>query len=155
MLQAVAACINGGNLITPHVVKARVRPDGSRIEVAPQVVGRAISSATSDTIRRMLGEVIAQDPDGWGRNPSRYTAGGKSGTANVPVWGTYDETQIVSFMGFAPLENPRILVLVKLDENKDGKTGTVAGGPIFAHFVDEALLYMGVPPEKGPVAVAR
>ncbi len=155
MLQAVAAAINGGSLITPHVVKAHVKADGTRSEVEPQVVGRAISSESSDTIRQMLGEVVAQDPDGWGRNPSRYTAGGKSGTANVPVWGTYDETQIVSFIGFAPLENPRILVLVKLDENQDGKTGTVAGGPIFAQFVDQALPYLSVRPEKGPSAVSR
>lgn len=155
MLQAVAATINGGNLVTPHIVKAYVKPDGTRAEVAPHVVGRAISTEASDTLRRMLGEVVAQDPDGWGRNPSRYTAGGKSGTANVPVWGTYDDTQIVSFMGFAPLENPRILVLVKLDENQDGKTGTVAGGPIFARFVDQALAFLNVRPEKGPSAVSR
>ena len=155
MMQAVAAAINGGSLITPHVVKARVKADGTRVAAPPQVVGRAISSTTSDTIRQMLGEVISQDPDGWGRNPSRYTAGGKSGTANVPVWGTYDDTQIVSFMGFAPLENPRILVLVKLDENDDGLTGTVAGGPIFARYVDDALRYLSVRPEKGPSAVAR
>ena len=155
MLQAVAAAINGGNLITPHVVKAHVKPDGTRVDVRPQVVGRAISTEASDTMRQMLGEVVSQDPDGWGRNPSRYTAGGKSGTANVPVWGTYDDTQIVSFMGFAPLQNPRILVLVKLDENKDGLTGTMAGGPIFAQFVDSALPYLSVRPEKGPSAVSR
>ncbi len=155
MMQAVAAAINGGNLITPHVVKARIKADGSRVDVSPQVVGRAISPQTSDTIRQMLGEVVSQDPDGWGRNPSRYTAGGKSGTANVPVWGTYDETQIVSFIGFAPLDSPKILVLVKLDENGDGKTGTVAGGPIFARFTDDALRYLSVRPEKGPSAVHR
>lgn len=155
MMQAVSAAINGGNLITPHVVKARIKADGTRIDIPPQVVGRAISSTTSDTIRMMLGKVVGQDPDGWGRNPARYTAGGKSGTANVPVWGTYDETQIVSFMGFAPLDNPKILVMVKLDENGDGKTGTVAGGPIFANFTDDALQYLGVRPEKGPSAVSR
>jgi cell division protein FtsI/penicillin-binding protein 2 len=65
MMQAVAAAINGGNVITPHIVKARVKPDGTRVEITPQVVGRAISSTTSDTIRGMLGQVIGQDPDGW------------------------------------------------------------------------------------------
>jgi cell division protein FtsI/penicillin-binding protein 2 len=156
MMQAVAAAINGGNLITPHLVKAHIKPDGTRTDVVPQIVGRPISSATSATIRSMLGQVISQDPDGWGRNPSKYTAGGKSGTANVPVWGSYnDETQIVSFMGFAPLNNPKILVLIKLDQNEDLLTGTQAGGPIFAHLVDDALQYLGVPPEKGVSAVSR
>lgn len=156
MMQAVAAAINGGNVITPHIVKARVKPDGTRVEITPQVVGRAISSTTSDTIRGMLGQVIGQDPDGWGRNPSRYTAGGKSGTANVPIYGSYnDDHQIASFIGFAPLDNPQILVLVKLDENQDGQTGTVAAGPIFAHFADDALRYLSVRPQKGPLAVSR
>ncbi len=156
MMQAVAAAINGGSLITPHIVKAHVRPDGTRTEVAPQVVGRAISTATSDTIRRMLGQVISQDPDGWGRNPAKYTAGGKSGTANVPVWGSYnDETQIASFIGFAPVESPRILVLVKIDQNQDLMTGTQAAGPIFAQLTDDALRYLSVRPEKGFLAVSR
>lgn len=156
MMQAVAATINGGNLITPHVVKARVKADGTRVDVPPQVVGRAISSETSDTIRQMLGQVVAQDPDGWGRNPAKYTAGGKSGTANVPVWGTYnDETQIASFMGFAPLDNPRILVLVKLDQNQDLMTGTQAAGPVFARLADDALRYLGTRPQKGNNLVSR
>lgn len=150
MLQAVGACINGGNIITPHVVKARITPDGQRVETQPAVVRRVISQAASDAVRRMMGDVVAQDPDGWGRNPARYTAGGKSGTANIPVWGTYtDDQQIVSFMGFAPLEDPRILVLVRLDQNRNLLTGTQAAGPIFARFVDDALAYLGVPPEKG------
>lgn len=156
MMQAIAACINGGNLVTPRVVKGRIRPDGTRIDLQPTIVRRVISPAASDAVRRMLGEVVAQDPDGWGRNPVHYTAGGKSGTANIPVWGTYtDDQQIVSFMGFAPLEQPRLLVLVRLDQNRNLLTGTQAAGPIFARFVDEALRYLGVPPEKGIGSVAR
>ena len=149
MLTAVAAAINGGNLLRPHFVKAQISSDGTVHEVAPEIVDRAISTETSATIRSMLGQVIAMDPPGVGRNPRYYTAGGKSGTANVAVINGYNDTQIASFVGFAPLENPRILVLVKLDENADGQTGTAAAGPIFAHFADEALGYLGVAPEKG------
>ena len=156
LMQAVAAAINGGNLITPHLVRAHIKADGTRTDVVPQIVSRAISPQTSDTIRMMLGKVVGQDPDGWGRNPSKYTAGGKSGTANVPVWGSYnDETQIASFIGFAPLDDPRILVLVKLDQNADLMTGTQAAGPIFAHFADDALRYLSVKPEKTDAAVSR
>lgn len=150
LMQAVAACINGGNLITPHFLKARIQPDGTRIENQPTIVRRVISQAASDALRNMMGQVVAQDPDGWGRNPAHYTAGGKSGTANIPVWGTYnDDEQIVSFMGFAPLQNPRLLVLVRLDQNRNLLTGTQAAGPIFANYIDQALRYLGVPPEKG------
>lgn len=149
VLQATAATINGGNLISPRVVKARILPDGTRVEVQPAVVRRVISPATSDAIRLMLGEIVAQDPDGWGRNPANYSAGGKSGTANIPVWGSYaDDQLIVSFIGFAPLENPRILVLVRLDQNRNLLTGSQAAGPVFAQYVEQALRYLGVPPEK-------
>ena len=150
MTSAIAAAINGGNLMRPHFVKARVGADGIRQDVKPEVIDRAISAQTSATIRSMLGQVVTQDADGTGRSPRNYTAGGKSGTANVPVYGSYNDRQIISFAGFAPLDNPRILVLVKVDDNADGQTGTVAGGPIFASLADQILRYMNVPPDKGP-----
>ncbi len=151
MISAVAAAINGGNLITPHFVKARITAEGARHDMKPQIVGRAISAETSATIRTMLGAVVGMDADGTGRNPRNYTAGGKSGTANVPVINGYNDRQIISFVGFAPLERPKILILVKIDDNADGKTGTVAGGPIFARLTDDILRYMNVPPDKGPL----
>lgn len=149
MLSAIAAAINGGNLMRPHLVKARINTDGSRTDVKPQIQSRAISAETSAKIRTMLGSVVSMDPPGVGRNPSEYTAGGKSGTANVPVPNGYNDTQVASFVGFAPLENPRILVLVKLDRNADLMTGTQAAGPIFREFVEDALHYLNVKPDKG------
>jgi len=155
MLSAVAAAINGGNMMRPHLVKAYIGADGTRREVRPEIVGRAISAQTSATIREMLNKVV--DPEGniHPGNPKWYTAGGKSGTANVPVPNGYDDTQIASFIGFAPLNAPEILVLVKLDENADGLTGTAAAAPVFARFADDALQYLNVRPEKGALAVAR
>ncbi len=148
MMTAIAAAINGGKLMQPHFVKAHIKPDGTRVDVPPVVQSQAIKPETSATIRSMLGQVVTQDPVGTGRNPRFYTAGGKSGTANVPVPNGYNDTQIASFVGFAPLENPRILVLVKLDQNQDLQTGTVAAGPIFRKFADDALRYLGVKPDK-------
>ena len=84
--------------------------------------------------------------------PRDYTAGGKSGTANVPIWGKYDDRQVASFIGFAPAEDPRILVLIKLDQNQDLKTGTVAAGPVFSKIADEALHYLNVRPDAARYA---
>lgn len=152
MISAIAATINGGNLVQPHLVKARITPDGIRRDIAPRVVGRAISAETSATIRRMLNEVVAGEGIHHPGNPRLYSAGGKSGTANVPVTNGYDDTQIASFVGFAPADDPEILILVKLDENADGLTGTAAAAPVFAAFTDEALAYLNIPPDKGYVA---
>ena len=151
VVSALAAAINGGRLLEPRLVDALITRDGVRHEFETRVVGQPISSETSATLRAMLAAVI--DP-GWHHpgKPRRYTAGGKSGTANVPVDASYDDTQIVSFVGFAPVDKPRALILVKLDENADLATGTEAAGPIFAQLVDATLGYLGVPPDVGQAA---
>ena len=151
IVSALAAVINGGQLIEPRLVKALIARDGTRREVPAEVVGQPISAETSATMRDMLGSVV--DP-GWYHpaKPRLYTAGGKSGTANVPIDASYDETQIVSFAGFAPVGDPRVLILIKLDENADLETGTEAAGPVFATLVDEILGYLGVVPDVEQVA---
>ena len=147
MLSAVAAAINGGNLMRPHFVKAHVSPNGTRTDIKPEILGRAISEQTSATIRQMLHAVVESPGRFNPGNPKEYSAGGKSGTANVPVPNGYDDTQIASFIGFAPLDKPKILILVKLDNNADLQTGTVAAGPIFSRLADDILRYMNVPPD--------
>ena len=147
MLSGVAAAINGGNLFKPHFVKAHVTPNGNRTDVKPEIMGRVISEQTSATIRQMLHAVVESPGRFHPGNPKEYSAGGKSGTANVPVPNGYDQTQIASFIGFAPLDKPKILVLVKLDNNDDLKTGTVAAGPVFAKLADDILRYMDVRPD--------
>lgn len=143
MVSAIAATINGGRLLTPHIVKSFIDADGVRRDVAPEVRSQPISAETSAKVRQMLGEVIYP---GHPAEPNLYRAGGKSGTANVPVPTGYNDVQIASFVGFAPLDDPKVLILVKLDENADLKTGAAAAGPVFAELVDEVLTYMNVEP---------
>lgn len=147
MVAAVAAVINGGNLVEPHLVKSYIRADGTTEPVDPVISGHPISESTSATLRQMLADVVMPDSRFHPGKPNLYSAGGKSGTANVPVFNGYDERAIASFIGFAPVENPEILIMVKLDENADNLTGTQAAGPIFADLVDAALTYMNIPPD--------
>lgn len=152
---AFAATINGGRLFEPRLVRAYVGANGVREEVPPKVIGRPISEATSRTMRQMLEEVV--DP-GWPTlaTPKNYTAGGKSGTANVPIpTGSYDDTQVASFIGYAPAEQPRVVILVKLDNNRDLLTGTRAAGPVFAELVDATLSHLNVVPDAAKYTEAR
>ncbi len=152
IVSALAAAINGGKLVEPRLVSAMVGRDGTRHDLPATVTGQPISAETSATIRQMLADVV--NP-GWysPAKPLHYTAGGKSGTASIPIEGAYtEESQIVSFAGFAPVSEPRVLILVKIDENADLVTGTDAGGPVFAALVDEVLGYLGVPPDAEQVA---
>ena len=156
MATAFAAVINGGNLVEPRLVRATIDSEGRRDDIPVKVRGQAISAATSATLRGMLKDVV-DPPDGsyyHPGNPRDYTAGGKSGTANIPVPNGYNETQIASFIGFAPAESPRLLIMVKLDNNADLLTGTAAAAPVFADLVDRALAYLKVRPDTGDL-VAR
>ena len=152
MTTAVAAAINGGELLRPHLVREYVHPDGTTLRQEKIVRGRAVSEGTSALIRQMMAAVI--DP-GWYHpgKPDHYSAGGKSGTANVAIPnGAYAEKHVASFIGFAPVDDPEVLVLVKLDENADFETGTVAAGPVFAELVDESLAYLNVVPDAASFA---
>ncbi|MCC6383255.1 MAG: penicillin-binding protein 2 [Dehalococcoidia bacterium] len=151
MAAAVAAAINGGNLVRPPFVRQIVGPGGSVQDVKPEIVGRAISAQASATMRDMMHAVM--DPGHF--PPKDYTAGGKSGTANVPIPNGYDDRQVASFVEFAPLDNPRLLVFVKLDENADLLTGTAAAAPIASRIMDDALHYLNVPADAGKSAVTR
>ncbi len=152
MLTAIAAAINGGNVVRPHLVKAYVGPDGQRQEVAPEIVSRAVSEETSAKVRAMLYQVVNPGHSHPGQ-PQNYTAGGKSGTANVPIPNGYDDRQVASFVGFAPADNPKVLIMVKLDQNQDLMTGTQAAAPVFASLADEVLAYMNVRPDAPKYAV--
>ncbi|MGE5597586.1 MAG: peptidoglycan D,D-transpeptidase FtsI family protein [Hyphomicrobiales bacterium] len=145
MLSAIAAAINGGNLMRPHFVKAIISEDGTRQAIEPEVVSHPISPETSSKIRQMMDAVVNERPHKG--QPEDYRAGGKSGTANVPVPNGYDQTQIASFVGFAPVDNPRVLVMVKLDENQDLETGAIAAAPVVAQMLDDTLHYLNVPPD--------
>lgn len=154
MISAVAAAINGGNLVRPHLVSAFVDANGKRSEVQPEIVGRAVSESTSATMRAMLQAVVNPGHPHPGQ-PRAYTAGGKSGTANVPIPNGYDDRQVASFIGFAPVDNPKILILVKLDQNEDLMTGTQAAAPVFASLVDDSLSYLNVRPDAPRYAGQR
>lgn len=155
MTAAFAATINGGELLAPRLVKAYISANGEREETAREVIGNPISAETSDAIRQMLAEVV--NPDWFSvAQPQDYYAGGKSGTADVPVPnGSDDDTQVASFMGFAPVDSPKAVILVKLDNNLDLLTGTQAAGPIFADLVDKTLRYLNVPPDAEKYTEAR
>jgi cell division protein FtsI/penicillin-binding protein 2 len=148
MAAAVGAAINGGNLMRPHFLRAVVNDDGTETLANPVVAGHPVSPGTSETIRGMMQYVIEWPEWPHPAELADYTAGGKSGTANVPVPNGYDDTVTASFVGFAPAENPQVLILVKLDRNADLMTGTQAAGPVFAELANAVLHYLGIQPDK-------
>ena len=154
MAMAVAAIANDGRLMKPRLVKEIAGPTGRQV-TEPQAVGQAVSPETAQTLRDMMGVVV----DGISKNyldVKGYRVGGKTGTANVALenGGYKKDAYIASFAGIAPLDNPQLAILVKIDEPQGVQWGSVVAAPAFGRIVQQALPYMKVPPTE-PAIVAN
>ena len=146
LLSAACAVVNGGNLMRPYVVKEIRDRDGTLIEKnEPFVRANPISSQTSATMRTMLESVVA---NGGGKNAyiAGYHVGGKTGTAQVYVDGQVSsDMHIGSFLGFAPMNDPKIAVLMIVDRaDLRPDYGSVTAAPYAKDILQKSLVYMGV-----------
>ena len=146
LIAAQAACVNGGYLYTPHFAKQITDSDGNVIwQHDDTPVRQVISEETSATVRECLEYVVAS---GTGKNGqvAGYRIGGKTGTADKGQTGDV----VVSFLCFAPADDPQIMMLITLD-TPSRSTGTyVSGGnmvaPTASHIMEEILPYLGIEP---------
>ncbi len=156
MITAACAVVNGGRLMKPHLVEAIVNEDGKAVEVFhPTVVANPISAQTSATMRELLGSVVSE---GGGKNAKvdGWSIGGKTGTAQIYKDGRIEANlHIGSFVGFAPVEDPEVAVLVIVDEAqvKPDYGGTTAA-PFAAQIFSEILPLLGVEKTDGSQARA-
>jgi cell division protein FtsI (penicillin-binding protein 3) len=150
MSQAYAAIANGGVAIAPHLVERVVGGD-----VAEPKKRRIISARTASQLTRMLRGVVEEGSGVEAQIPG-YRVAGKTGTAAKPdpVNGGYSSSRYVaSFVGFAPIRNPRFVVLVTVDEPRGTIWGGTAAAPAFREIAEFALQYLQVPPDD-PAALA-
>lgn len=147
---AVSAIANGGKLMEPHIVKSITDPQtGETLNTEPKVVEQVISPDKAKEVGGYLEQVVSDQKIGTGRHAyiDGYRIAGKTGTAVKVVNGQYDYTkQVVSFIGYAPVDDPKIAVIVLIDEPKDSELGGgTAAAPVFKKIVNQTLQYMGVP----------
>lgn len=156
LVTAVSACVNGGYLMQPYVVRTMMSSDGAAVyERSPKMVRQVISTETSETLRLILEKVVGDQTDGTGRNAavSGYRIGGKTGTSEkVSLEAkTGQKEYIVSFIGFAPADDPQIAVLVFLDTPSNESGIYISGGqmaaPVVGRMMADILPYMGVEAE--------
>lgn len=155
LICAVSACVNGGKLMQPYVVRQLLNPDGSvAYEREPKLVRQVISETTSQKLCQILEQVVGDPNDGTGRNAAvtGYRIGGKTGTSEkVSLEAqTGQKEYIVSFIGFAPADDPQIALLVFLDTPSNKSGVYVSGGqmaaPVVGRMLADILPYMGVEP---------
>lgn len=147
MITAVATAVNGGNLVTPHLVSQLLDSDGNVVEdLTPEIRRQVISRQTSEIIAGILQENVTS---GNGRHAyiAGYRIGGKSGTSQK-LDTPQDNDYIASFIGVAPCDDPEIAVLIFFDTptGEDGYYGGTLAGPVVGSLMGEILPYLGIEP---------
>ncbi|MBI2589979.1 penicillin-binding protein 2 [Candidatus Berkelbacteria bacterium] len=149
IVRAWAALINGGKLVTPHVVKAVTGERSITLAADAPIKEGVISQETSSKVRGMLESVVKNGPYGRTRIKG-YRIGGKTGTAQIASdQGGYSETDYThSLIGFFPVDEPKFLILVKLDKPKNAEFAESTAGPIFHDIAQYLFGYYKIPPTE-------
>jgi len=145
LLAAVGAVANEGVMLQPHVVRAVVGPEGAYWP-NPTVLGRPISAETARTLTGMLAESLEGETHF--AHVNGYRLAGKTGTAQIPTEKGYDERwTIASFVGWGPVDDPRFIVLVRLDKPETSPWGSVVAAPVFQEVVERLVTMLEIPPD--------
>ena len=150
LITAACAVVNGGRLMKPYIVQEVLDGQGRVAErTAPTVVANPISPETSAAMRALLENVVE---NGGGKNGAvtGYRIGGKTGTAQVYKDGrVVSNVHIGSFVGFAPIDQPRFAVLVTVNEAQvPVDYGSTTAAPFARQIMEEVLQYLGVPKQE-------
>ncbi len=152
---AVCAAVNGGNLMQPYIIDRILSRSGEVIlENKPTPIRRVIKPETSSMVRELLEGVVVE---GSGRNAAipGYRVGGKTGTAQKYVNGKPSSSALVaSFIGFAPADDPELVLLIIVDEPQVGVVfGSTVAAPFFKKVMEQTLRHYGFTPEELPQTV--
>ncbi len=145
---AVAAIANGGDLMVPRIVKQLIDEEGNIIKNFDTEVRRKVISDETSKIMLQLMKDSAEAGTKQAYRPG-YRIGGKSGTAQKVIDGRYADGKFISsFIGVAPVDNPRAVVLVMVDEpdRSIGYYGSIVAGPVAADLLENILKYYDVEP---------
>jgi cell division protein FtsI/penicillin-binding protein 2 len=145
---AISSIANDGVMMYPYVVAERRYADGRVVPASVREMKRPISAETANTVAAMMQHVVDHEIEA-ARVPG-YPVAGKTGTAQIPVTGGYDlEEVITSFVGFGPMPDPKVLILVKLEKpqvSPEIRWGTTTAAPVFGTVAARVFRLLGIPP---------
>ena len=159
MVAAFSAVANGGRLMQPQIIRAVLDGHGREVRsFEPIAVRQVISPDTARTLTEMMVNVV-RNCTGHNAAIPGYDVAGKTGTAQKmdPATKRYSRAPgVLSFVGFVPADDPRLAMIVLLDEPKNEKWGSEAAAPIFSAIGRETLRYLNVAPrDVSPVPIVR
>ncbi|SNB47811.1 penicillin-binding protein [Geobacter sp. DSM 9736] len=149
---AFSALANGGMLMKPYIVERISDSQGTVLQkFEPQVRRRVVSKETASRVAKMMEGVTAEGGTAISAAVEGYRVGGKTGTAQKvdPVTRGYSiDKRTASFIGFAPLSDPKLTIVVIVDEPKTSPYGGVVAAPAFSAIALRSLCYLNVPKDK-------
>jgi len=146
VIAAVATVANDGARMQPHIVGRRMASDGTVSVFQPVLAEQVISPQTARSLTEIL--VRAVDEGTPLAHVDGYRLAGKTGTAEIPVAGGYaPEGTIATFVGFGPVPDPQLVILVKLDRPKTATLASQTSAPVFQRLASRLFVVMGIPPE--------
>ncbi len=150
LIAAISAVANGGLLMKPYIVEKISDDSGTTVrQFSPQIRRRVISSGTSRIMAKMMEGITTEGGTGLNAAVDGYRVAGKTGTAQKvdPLTKCYSASKrTASFIGFVPAEQPRLAILVVIDEPKTSSYGGVVAAPAFREIALQSLCYLKVPP---------
>jgi cell division protein FtsI (penicillin-binding protein 3) len=156
LVSAAGAIANGGLLMRPFIVQSVTNENGRILKrTDPEIIGRAVSPEVAAVIKRIMQTVVTEGGTGTSAFLDGYTVCGKTGTAQkTDESGNYAPGRYISsFLGFAPVNNPRLVILVVIDEPTGAHYGGTVAAPAFQKIAHETLQHLNVPPETGKGAI--
>ena len=151
LIMAISAIANRGTLMKPMIVKEIVDSHQNRVKVfKPKPVRQVVSTETALTMTKILEQVVI-DGTGKGAKVPEYRVAGKTGTAQKFDFSTgkYSKNKYSAlFVGYAPVENPQMAILVLLDEPRGSYYGGIVAAPVFKEIASKALPYLSIPPNE-------
>jgi len=148
LLTAFSALANDGKIMKPRVVTAFENSNGEVLKIPTKVKSQPISSKTAKVMTQILVNAVEKGEAQWTKLKG-YRVAGKTGTASIPVAGHYDpDNTITSFIGFAPAEKPKFIMLVILDRPTSSIYAAETAAPLFFDIARDILSYYGIPPSE-------
>lgn len=147
MVRAVGAIANGGNLMEPHVVKV-IKDNRGSFEIKPKIVREVIKPSSAKIMTEMMVVAVNEGEAKWTKIKG-FKIAGKTGTAQIPVAGHYDpDKTIASFVGFAPADDPKFVMLVRYDQPQTSPYGSETAAPTFFEIAKELFNYYKIAPTE-------
>ncbi|MCF6246598.1 MAG: penicillin-binding protein 2 [Desulfobacula sp.] len=158
LLSAISAIANGGILMKPMLVKKVISNTGETLRVyRPEAIRQVVSARTAMQVKQMMSLAVAEDGTGTKAAMDGYTVCGKTGTAQKALKNKkgYSKSKYISvFAGFAPKDDPKLAILVVVDEPQNQYYGGDVAAPAFKNIMAEAFNYLNIRPAKNESMIA-